>query len=212
GRDEIARNVHVRHALRASGLRRCNDRRFPRFGAGRRRADPSRVHCDDLRPAGHAEARADTSGLCSPAADTGRRSGRQGDRLYSSKRLSRWQRGHGGYRRGYHESGSLLLDSSSARENLDPMNIAIVGCGYVAEFYAKTLAHYPELKLSAAFDRNAHNLQAFCRRWAARAYPSMVQLLDDPSVELILNLTNPRSHYEITRQCIEAGKHVDSEK
>jgi len=29
---------------------------------------------------------------------------------------------------------------------------------------------------------------------------------------VILNLTNPRSHHEITKRCIEAGKHVYSEK
>lgn len=32
------------------------------------------------------------------------------------------------------------------------------------------------------------------------------------AIELVLNLTNPRSHYEISKQCIEAGKHVYSEK
>ena len=92
------------------------------------------------------------------------------------------------------------------------MNIAIVGCGYVAEFYAKTLGNYPELELVGAYDRNDQNLQAFCRRWSAPGYASFEQLVDDPSVELVLNLTNPRSHYEVTRQCIEAGKHVYSEK
>jgi predicted dehydrogenase len=40
----------------------------------------------------------------------------------------------------------------------------------------------------------------------------LAELLEDPSIELILNLTNPRSHYDVTRKCIEAGKHVYSEK
>lgn len=92
------------------------------------------------------------------------------------------------------------------------MNISIVGCGYVAEFYGKTLANYPELRLVGAYDKNDENLQAFCRRWRARHYTSLGQALDDPAVELILNLTNPRSHYEVTKLCIEAGKHVYSEK
>ena len=34
------------------------------------------------------------------------------------------------------------------------MNIAVVGCGYVAESYARTLANYPDLKLVGAFDRD----------------------------------------------------------
>jgi predicted dehydrogenase len=92
------------------------------------------------------------------------------------------------------------------------MNIAIVGCGYVAEFYGKTLGNYPELRLVGAYDRNATNLQKFCQQWPARQYSSLAELLEDPSVELILNLTNPRNHYDITTKCIEAGKHVYSEK
>jgi predicted dehydrogenase len=92
------------------------------------------------------------------------------------------------------------------------MNIAIVGCGYVSELYAKTLCNYPELKLSAAHDRNGQNLQTFCRRWSVRPCANIAQLLDDSSIELVLNLTNPRSHYEITKRSLEAGKHVYSEK
>ena len=92
------------------------------------------------------------------------------------------------------------------------MKIAVVGCGYVAEFYAKTLGNYSELKLVGAYDRNDLNLQSFCDRWLARRYGSLQELLDDSSIELVLNLTNPRSHYELTKRCIEAGKHVYSEK
>jgi len=92
------------------------------------------------------------------------------------------------------------------------MNIAIVGCGYVAEFYGKTLSNYRNLKLVGVYDQNEKNLQAFCRRWSTRRYGNLEQLLEDKSVQLVLNLTNPRNHYEVTRQCIEAYKHVYSEK
>lgn len=82
----------------------------------------------------------------------------------------------------------------------------------MAEFYGKTLGNYPELKLIGAYDQNQENLDAFTRRWPCRAYSTISELLDDPSVEMVLNLTNPRAHYEVTRQCLEAGKHVYSEK
>jgi predicted dehydrogenase len=92
------------------------------------------------------------------------------------------------------------------------MNIAVVGCGYVADSYGKTLANYPELQLVGAYDHNEGNVESFSRRWSVKKYISVDQLLNDPSVEMILNLTNPRSHYEVTRMCVEAGKHVYSEK
>jgi predicted dehydrogenase len=92
------------------------------------------------------------------------------------------------------------------------MRIAVVGCGYVADFYGKTLANYPELELVGAYDRNEGNLESFTRRWSTKKCTSLDRLLKDPSVEMILNLTNPRSHYDVTRVCVEAGKHVYSEK
>jgi len=92
------------------------------------------------------------------------------------------------------------------------MKIAAVGCGWVADSYGKTLANYPELELVGAYDRNEKNLESFSRRWSTKKYPSLEHLLKDPSVEMILNLTNPRSHYDVTRTCLEAGKHVYSEK
>jgi predicted dehydrogenase len=92
------------------------------------------------------------------------------------------------------------------------MNIAVVGCGWVADSYGKTLENYPELKLVGAYDNNKENLESFSRRWSAKKYTSLEQALNDRSVEMVLNLTNPRSHYQVTQMCVEAGKHVYSEK
>jgi predicted dehydrogenase len=38
------------------------------------------------------------------------------------------------------------------------MKIAAVGCGYVADSYAKTLANYPELELVGAYDTMGETL------------------------------------------------------
>jgi predicted dehydrogenase len=92
------------------------------------------------------------------------------------------------------------------------MNIAFVGCGYVAGLYAGTLGAHPTLKLVGAYDADPRHLEAFRARWPARAYASLEEVLADPGVALVLNLTNPRSHFAVTRDCLAAGKHVYSEK
>ena len=92
------------------------------------------------------------------------------------------------------------------------MNVGVIGCGYVTDFYAKTLANYPALNLVGVYDRNQRNLDQFVRRWPARKYASLEELTGDHEVELVLNLTNPRSHYPVTLACLERGKHVYSEK
>jgi predicted dehydrogenase len=92
------------------------------------------------------------------------------------------------------------------------MNIAIVGCGYVAEQYAATLASHPELRLVAACDIDADRMATFARRHHVPAQQSLPQVAANPDVELVLNLTSPRAHYAVTRECLAGGKHVYSEK
>jgi predicted dehydrogenase len=92
------------------------------------------------------------------------------------------------------------------------MNIAIVGCGFVADYYRATLPAYPELKLVGVFDRDEDRAARFAAVHAVPRFDSLDDLLGDARVELVLNLTNPRSHYEVTDACLRAGKHVYSEK
>ncbi len=92
------------------------------------------------------------------------------------------------------------------------MRIAIVGCGFVADFYAQTLPNHPELELRAVYDRDVARAGAFSQYHGVPACDSLEQLLADERVELVLNLTNPSSHFEVSKACLEAGKHVYSEK
>lgn len=92
------------------------------------------------------------------------------------------------------------------------MNVAIVGCGYVSEFYCRTIGSHPSLRLVGAYDHNHRNLEAFLNHWPVRRYDDLDAVIGDPSVELVLNLTNPRSHFSVTAKCLEGGKHVYSEK
>jgi len=92
------------------------------------------------------------------------------------------------------------------------MNIAIVGCGFVADYYLATLPSYPDLQLIGVTDRDADRASRFAGFHSVPRYGSIDDLLSDARVELVLNLTNPRSHYAVTKTCLEAGKHVYSEK
>lgn len=93
-----------------------------------------------------------------------------------------------------------------------PVNIAILGCGYVADFYMATLGNHPNLNAIGVYDSNPPRLAEFSRYYSIKPYKNLDDLLNDPSVELVLNLTNPRAHYDLTRVCLEADKHVYSEK
>lgn len=92
------------------------------------------------------------------------------------------------------------------------MRIAFVGCGYVADFYIQSLSNYPELELAGVYDRNQERLTRFSAHYSVRTYGALEELLSDSNVELVVNLSNPQSHYEISKASLERGKHVYSEK
>ncbi len=92
------------------------------------------------------------------------------------------------------------------------MRIAIVGCGFVADYYLKTLPLHPNLELVGVMDRDPQRSENFSRYHSVPTYPSLEALLDDPQVSIVLNLTNPRSHFQVSQACLNAGKNVYSEK
>jgi predicted dehydrogenase len=92
------------------------------------------------------------------------------------------------------------------------MRFAIVGCGYVADFYMSTLPNHPQLQLVGAFDHNPDRLRAFSAYHQVLPFASLAQILDDSSIELVANLTNPRSHFAVSLAALQEGKHVYSEK
>jgi predicted dehydrogenase len=92
------------------------------------------------------------------------------------------------------------------------MDIAIVGCGFVADYYMKTLQSYPDLRVVGVMDQNPERAAHFSKFHGTPIYPTLEALLADERVTIVLNLTNPRSHYLVSKSCLDAGKHVYSEK
>jgi predicted dehydrogenase len=92
------------------------------------------------------------------------------------------------------------------------VTVAIVGCGFVADYYMATLEAYPWIRVAGVFDIDGERLDIFASYYRLNKYGSLEELLRDNGVSIVLNLTNPRSHYEISRRCLEAGLHVYSEK
>ena len=91
------------------------------------------------------------------------------------------------------------------------MRIAFIGCGYVADYYARTLALHSELELVCVADRDAARATAFAD-FHGYHVASVADILADGSIELVLNLTSAASHFDVSRAALESGKHVYSEK
>lgn len=91
-------------------------------------------------------------------------------------------------------------------------NIALIGCGFVADYYLLTLLQTPSLNICGVFDRDRERCLHLSSRYGLHAYQSIEEAVNDPTVTIVLNLTNPRSHFDVSKAALSAGKHVYSEK
>lgn len=92
------------------------------------------------------------------------------------------------------------------------MNIALIGCGFVSDYYLATLSMHPELVVKGIYDRSVERSGTISRAYGVQVYDSLEALLGDPQVDMVLNLTNPREHYAVSKTALLSGKHVYSEK
>jgi predicted dehydrogenase len=92
------------------------------------------------------------------------------------------------------------------------MRVALVGCGNIAERYARSIVAAPGLELVGATDAVPERADALAGELGITAYPSLEALLADGAVDTVVNLTAPHAHAEVSAQALEAGKHVHTEK
>ena len=90
--------------------------------------------------------------------------------------------------------------------------IAIVGCGFVADYYLTTLKSNRDLAIAGVFDRDRPRCDRFSKYHSVPTYNSLDEILADDRVQIVVNLTNPDSHFEINLACLKANKHVYTEK
>jgi len=89
--------------------------------------------------------------------------------------------------------------------------IGIMGCGNISKAYLELVPRFRGIKIVAVADVVAAAAEGRSKEFNVRALTPDA-LLADPDIDLIVNLTVPAAHYEVTRKALEAGKHVFSEK
>ncbi|MEE4384562.1 MAG: Gfo/Idh/MocA family oxidoreductase [Pseudomonadales bacterium] len=91
--------------------------------------------------------------------------------------------------------------------------IGVVGTGFVADLYMRSLATMPELEVVAAHDRSSAARERFASHWRVPVVDSLEAVCTAVGPGgIVLNLTNPGAHFEVSRACLEAAVNVYSEK
>jgi len=91
------------------------------------------------------------------------------------------------------------------------VQIGIIGCGNIFPAYAKCSKLFPILELKACADINPETASARATEFGITPM-SIEELLADPSISLVINLTIPKVHAKVSRDILAAGKHAYSEK
>ena len=93
------------------------------------------------------------------------------------------------------------------------LRLAMVGAGRVSENHHSSIIESADrLELVGLHDRDEAAAAQRREDWGVRTYESLDAVLGDPNVDAVLVLTHVDSHLSITRQALEAGKHVFVEK
>jgi predicted dehydrogenase len=90
--------------------------------------------------------------------------------------------------------------------------MGVVGCGAISGQYLGMAKNFPVVEVAACADIDLARAKARAREFNVPKACSVEELLRDPTVELVLNLTVPKAHVPVALAALEAGKHTYLEK
>jgi len=95
---------------------------------------------------------------------------------------------------------------------LRKVNVGIVGCGNISDAYFNGSKKFDILNLVACADLDPARAKAKAAQHGVRACATVDELLNDPAIEIVINLTVPKAHAAVNLAALSAGKHAYCEK
>ncbi len=93
-----------------------------------------------------------------------------------------------------------------------PVGVGFIGTGMISSTYLENLTRFPDVRVVILGDLDADVARAQAERFGVARWGSPEDVLAHPEVELVVNLTVPAVHTEVSGRAVAAGKHVWSEK
>ena len=90
--------------------------------------------------------------------------------------------------------------------------VGIVGCGNISGIYMKNGNRFQALEVVACADLVREKAEARAVEYGIPRVCTTEELLADPDIQIVINLTTPPEHAELALAAIEAGKSVHGEK
>jgi len=90
-------------------------------------------------------------------------------------------------------------------------NIGVIGCGNILETYLRSQEYFNNINFISCADINMELAKKTASENNLKAQ-TVEELLSDNTIDIVLNITIPQAHYEVSKKILESGKHVYSEK
>ena len=96
---------------------------------------------------------------------------------------------------------------------MNPIRVAIVGCGRISDLHQMGYRGRQDAKIVAVCDTNKTHARKKAKEWGVEnVYGDYQQVLDDKEVDVVELLTPHHLHCSMTVQAAQAGKHVSVQK
>lgn len=96
---------------------------------------------------------------------------------------------------------------------MNKTRIGLIGCGNISSIYLENLnRRFATVEVAAVADLLPERAAAQAEKYGVSRVLTVEELLRDPGIDVVLNLTIPKAHYLVCRQALEAGKSVYVEK
>ena len=92
------------------------------------------------------------------------------------------------------------------------LRVACLGMGWWSDVLADAMQRSGKLEIVACYSRSEEKRRAFAKKYACKAANTYEEILQDQSIQAIINTTPNATHLETTRAAAAAGKHVFLDK
>lgn len=93
------------------------------------------------------------------------------------------------------------------------VKVGIIGCGNISQIYFENLTKvFQNIEVYACCDLIEERAKAKAEEFSVPNIMTLKELLSDPQIDILLNLTTPQGHYDICKASLLAGKHTYVEK
>ncbi|MEO3387016.1 Gfo/Idh/MocA family oxidoreductase [Mesorhizobium sp. CAU 1741] len=91
------------------------------------------------------------------------------------------------------------------------LGVGVIGCGNISAAYFSLAPLFKGVEMRAGADLDLKMAQARAKEFGVRA-ETVEQILAADDIDIVVNLTIPAAHYDVSKAILDAGKHVYSEK